>query len=225
MQWIIPAIFVLSMLIPLADANVVTQPDDHTIRPLADIDVWIDGLSWYSYYFSGCEEGGQLYGSFEVTSGSDIDFFICDRATYNSWTSGNTVTVYQRYQNVGSLSYSFNIPEDGTWHIVLRNDAWFTRKHIEGTVSYSAPVLGLSNAAVLGFVFLAGLLIFVGVCAKVCSDQGKKPPKQPQQIVKPYPPTSQISKFCPQCGNPRQSLNDRFCPQCGKSFLDAPGIE
>jgi hypothetical protein len=225
MQWIIPAIFILSAFIPLVDANPVNQPDDNTLRPLADIDVWIDGLSWYSYYFSGCDEGGLLYGSFEVTSGSDIDFFICDRATYNSFADGYSVTVYNLRENVGSLSYSFNIPEDGTWHVVYRNEAWFTRKHIEGTINYSSPASGSSGALVFGSLFLISIVIFIGIGAKICSDQGKMPQEQPKQEAKPYPDTAQVSKFCSQCGTPRQSLSVRFCPHCGKSFLDAPGIE
>lgn len=227
MTMIMIAVFCL----PAIGAAAAPEPFEG-FRPLSDIDVWIDALDWHTYYYSDCEKGGRIYGDFSVTSGSDIDFCICDRSTYNAWVSGDTVSVYNLNENVGSLDFSFNVPEDGIWHIVFRNDALLTRKHIVGEVFYSSPVTTSSYSAVVALIAVGGFLALIAVGFKACSDSGKKNAASAPHRLSTYPPPASYhpqpetaSRYCPRCGTPRQSPTAMFCAQCGMRFGDPPGLE
>ena len=86
-------------------------------------------ISWNLYEHAG------IYGSFEVTSpasGGDkiISFFICDQENYDIWDSGQTASVYELQENVGSYSFHFRTPHADTWYLVFVNHAVLTSKTI-----------------------------------------------------------------------------------------------
>lgn len=203
--------------------------------PLDSVDIWVDTLSWYSIYYTNCKEGGRIYGSFDVTSGSDVDFFICDLTNYDLWSSGSSSTGYEINHNVGSLSYSLNLPHDGTWYAVFSNDNWLYREHVEGTIYYAAPVTASDYSSLVGVLVILGIIgavvVCVGIGAHVYSNYVREQKAQLRQS--PQPQGSQVyvgpaqsyslPRFCPSCGTPLRSPNDRFCSMCGRQL--GPGSE
>lgn len=170
-----------------------------------------------------------IYVDFEVTSGSDIDFFICDGETYDLWNDGNTVTVSVLHENVGSYSTSFRVPSDGEWRVVFYNDNWFTRKHIEGTVEVRVPT-SPSNT-LLGIAGL-GLIVLVIVGIAVVFHYVKKHTKTRKQLPEyGQPPSRRLhtsgrvrTNYCPHCGQRLRLPSAQFCSSCGASLGLPPSI-
>ncbi len=79
------------------------------------------------------QQNDGIYGDFQVTSGNDIDFFICDQTNYDLWTGGSNAQVYNLQQKVGSYSFTFIIPATGTWYFVYSNTySIITAKDVTG---------------------------------------------------------------------------------------------
>jgi hypothetical protein len=194
--------------------------------PAESMDFWVDVISWHAKYYSSCEEDATISGNFEVTSGSDIDFFICDSENYDKWCNLEDATAYNIKYNIGSLDFSFTVPADGRWYIVFVNDAWLTRKHIEGNIYYHAPQSAEYNP-IVGLAILGGVggfaLVFVILYKLFHTEQ--KP--QPQVPIRRYVETSQPPQtqfmYCPHCGKPVHSTM-KFCPNCGGSTGPPPEI-
>ena len=74
-------LLVIVMAPALVQAAAPAQEND--IRPLADIDVWIERGGSYAFFWTQLDEDDVIYVDFEVTYGSDIDFFICDGENYD----------------------------------------------------------------------------------------------------------------------------------------------
>lgn len=111
----VPLVIVMAPV--LVQAAAPSQETD--IRPLAD--VWIDQRPSYSYQ-AQLDANYVIYVSFEITSGLDIDFFICDEENYDLWSDGQGAIAYRIHENVGSYSTSFSVPSDGEWRVVFSND-------------------------------------------------------------------------------------------------------
>jgi hypothetical protein len=211
----------------LVQAAAPAQEND--MRPLVDVDVWIDQLSWHSYYWTQLDEDDVIYVDFEVTSGSDIDFFICDGDTYDLWSDGNSVTVSVLHENVGSYSTSFRVPSDGEWRVVFVNDNWLIRKHVEGTVQVQSPtspsntLLGMAGLGIL-------ILVIVGI-AVVFHHMGKHT-KTRKHVPEYVQPPSQLihtsgrvrTGYCPHCGQRLRLPSAQFCPSCGASLGPPPDL-
>ena len=195
------------------------------LTPELDVDVWVDGLIYY-VVSTDLDAGDTIYVDVEVTSGSGIDFFICDQENYELWTSLQSAYVYGQKHSVGSVSTSFSAPTSGRWYCVFWNDALLTSKHLEGYVGTSPiPLIGDFLLVVVGLVFavVIGGVIWFGFK----KTQGPKavhypqpmPPQQPYTV--PSQPTS--SNYCLYCGTPKQSSSAIFCSTCGRAF-DGPGL-
>ena len=122
------------------DGNVYCiASDTHT----SDIDTWVAANDHLNIYAS--RDGGTgYYGSFEVTSGNDIDFFICDEENYNLWVNGQSASVYLLQQRIGSYSWSFRIPHTDTWHFIYSNEySIVTSKHVVGDqyIDHTPPTI------------------------------------------------------------------------------------
>jgi hypothetical protein len=234
-RWLFGALLLALTFCPVSVACASSRNETPTLRPLTDIDVWVDTLSSYSFYTEDCKKDGRIYGSFEVTSGSDIDFFICDQTNYDLWKTGSSSVAYEINDNVGSLSYSLNLPHDDTWYVVFYNDNWFYRKHIEGTVYYAVPYTA-PNSSSMGGLIVLGIIGVIVVCGGIgvhaYSNSTKK--QEPQRGIPPqsqgtlvYAGPSQPSsapRFCPSCGSPLRFPNDRFCSTCGRQLGPGPEL-
>jgi hypothetical protein len=103
--------------------------------PAADIvfniDVYINGLSWQSYYADRNEDEGS-YGEFDVLTSSGIDFFIMDDFNYNQWSSGYSSVGFEIKNNVGSGTWYMIYPHTDTWYWVYDNTDSWTQAHITG---------------------------------------------------------------------------------------------
>lgn len=161
---IICVLLVIVMAPALVQAAAPAQEND--IRPLDDLDIWVDQLSWYNYYWTYLYEDDEIHVSFEVTFGMDIDFFICDGENYDLWIDGQSSIAYRIADNVGSYSTIFTVPSDGEWHIVFSNDDRLFRKHIEGTIKIqypappSDPALGILVSGILICLILGIAAVF-----------------------------------------------------------------
>ena len=220
-------LLVIAMTPVLVQAAAPSQESD--IQPLADIDVWVEMGGSYAFYWTQLDEDDVIYVDFEVTYGSDIDFFICDGETYDLWSGGNSVTVPVLRENVGSYSTSFRVPSDGEWNVVFDNDNWLVRKHIEGTIEIQYPTSPTNTASVmLGL----GILIFaiIGIAA-VFHHMGKRPKmgKDMPEYVQPPSQRTHTSgwvgtNYCPHCGQRLRLPSAQFCPSCGASLGPPPSI-
>ena len=230
---ILVSVLLALALCPGLVASIASNTQNRTLQPLTNIDIWIDPLSWHTYYVTDCKEDGRIYGSFEVTYGGDIYFFICDRSNYDLWSTGRSSVGYDNNPDVGSLSYSLTLPHDGIWHIVFWNEDLFFSRHIEGTVYYSAPLAGPASSLIV-FLGLLGIIgISLAVVGYAYSHRSKA--QMPQQgIPSPQSQGTQVyagpaqsyaaPRYCPSCGTPLRSPNDRFCSICGRQLGPGPEL-
>ncbi len=88
------------------------------------------------------EQGLGVYGVFNVTSPTSppdnvVNFFICDKESYNAWVNGSSVTRYL-FRTASDSSFKFRIPHHSTWYFVFDNNATDVTKVVQVTVSQDA---------------------------------------------------------------------------------------
>jgi len=211
-------LLIIVMAHALVQAAASAQEND--IRHLADLDIWVDHLSVYCYNWTQLDEGDVIYVDFEVTSGSDIAFFICDAENYDLWIEEQNATAYRIQNSVGSYSTSFSVPSDGEWRIVFINYSSLVRKHIEGTVeirdptSPSSMALGAQLLGILSILVIGISVVFrqIGKRAKMRMHvpEYAQPPSQGTDISEPM-----RTSYCSTCGQREHLPNIRFCSNCG----------
>ncbi len=80
-------------------------------------------------------QGDGVYGDFDVTSGNDVDFFICDEEEYEKWTNGESASVYHLQEKTGGYSFEFRIPYSDKWYFVFSNTySLITAKIVQGSL-------------------------------------------------------------------------------------------
>jgi hypothetical protein len=205
----------MGLLLPIA-ANAST-PRIHGVHHLASVDFWVDTLNSYNYYWTSIGKDYVISIDVEVTSGSDIDFYILDEDNYDLWSDGSSSYAEVIRQNVGSISLSFKVPVSGEWHLLFINDNWLFRKHIEGTITAVAPVAA-NDVSDLGTAVAAIIVVVVIIVCTI--SYLSKYEKRRQQAQHGYQPAYQQVQtgFCPYCGAPRQLYDAQFCSRCGRPF-------
>ena len=199
------------LIVPVIASTQITSP----IEPKYEIDIWIDALSTHAIY-ANYEEDGIIYVDFEVTYGTDVDFFICDSSEYAKLVDGQSYYVYDIHENVGSLSTAFTIPYDDTWYIVFENEDVLFRRHIEGTLSYSAPLDTNTNGVAVGAVI--GILVsmaVIGICTLVYVTGYIKTQSNIGQPTSNNRTIEKWGTYCPHCGYRGITPADQFCRKCG----------
>lgn len=215
-------IVLFACILPIIGDAATPQPK--VLHPHANVDVWISPLSYHAVYMTGLDSGDIISISIEETSGNGgIDVYILDHENYLDFANLNSFYYQRRYLDRGSLSTTFSVPTSGTWYVVFWNDAWFSSRHIEGSVGATTPqdISALATGAIL-------LIALVAICcgAKKQDDEKKKKMQgtyhHPQQSQPPsYQPSSNqqpLVRFCSYCGAQRQSYDAMFCSHCGRSF-------
>jgi len=129
----------LGLVLPLL-VTAATPRNQTGHHPELDVDQWIGGYEWY-YVQMNLDDGDTIYVDIEVTSGAEIDFFICDQENYDIWASYGSATGFESRVNVGSISTSYAVSSSGTWYAVFINSDLLTSKHIEGYVGTANPWL------------------------------------------------------------------------------------
>ncbi|MFW9789459.1 MAG: hypothetical protein ACFFE1_17465 [Candidatus Thorarchaeota archaeon] len=222
-------LLVIAMLLPYTVDAGTTKPRE--IHMNATIDVWVDVLGSYNYYWNNLGKDYTINIDIEVTSGNDIDFYIVDEENYDLWQDNQDAYAEVIKENIGSVSQSFTVPSSGEWHLLFINDNWLFRKHIEGTVTVTSPPM--SNDLSLDAVIGTGLiLILVFVVIGCISNENKK--KQSRDISQqpiyhqskdygsPRAPQN-VAGYCPYCGTPKPVIDAVFCVSCGRHF-DGPDL-
>ena len=218
---------------------VVTLAQMSTPVSAIDIDVWINAGTHYTVYITDAETGGTIDGDFTVTSGNDVEFFICDSDNYDRFLNSLSTSVYLHRSRTTTYSFDFTIPSDDTWYVVFSNEySFITSKHLEGYVDYSPPSPVIPTVgtdirvlALVGVVAIFSFIILLGI-VKVWRDRTLSPtthqdtyyevvvPSAPQEPSEPYsPPQKPVAghPFCSHCGTSRPPTA-RFCANCGATF-------
>lgn len=202
----------LSILLLPLNAAALTQIDYNFST--SDHDIWVEPLGSYAIYLD-CEEGDYVSGEFEVVSGSDIDFFLFDEENYNKFIAREDSEAIRISHNVGSLTWSVYIVEDGRYYATYRNDNLFTRKHIEGSIEInSQSIPSLSLIAFLLALCIGGVVLCI-ICQR--ANQSQKQIQHDAQQGYQVRPTTQFI-FCPYCGKGGLASGMRYCPSCGNQI-------
>ena len=199
-------------IVPVIASTQVTS----SIEPKSKIDIWIDALSFYVFY-GNYEEDGVFYVDFEVTFGTDVDFYICDSSEYTKMVDGQSYYAYDIHENVGSLSTSFTVPYDDTWYIIFSNDDLLFRRHVEGSLSYSAP-RDTSSIADTAIISIFVIMATVGICLLAYVTGYIKTQNNTGQATSNNRTTKTTEKwgtYCPNCGYRGITPADQFCRKCG----------
>ena len=219
---IITGVLLIIVMAPaLVQAAAPAQEND--ILPLADLDIWIDQLSVYCYNWTQLDEGDVIYVDFEVTSGAEITFFICDAENYDLWINEQNATAYVVQNGVGSYSTRFSVPSDGEWRLVFINYNSLVRKHIEGTVEIQYP--DPSSSMVFAMV-MSGILLFAIAGCTIVFLEIRKRAKMRMHVPEYAQPPSQWTdtsgqmrtSYCSTCGQSHHPPNARVCSNCGASL-------
>ncbi len=222
---VIVGVLLIIVIVPaLVKAAAPAQEND--ILPLADLDIWVDQLSVYCYNWTQLDVGDVIYVDFEVTSGAEITFFICDAENYDLWINEQNATAYRIQNGVGIYSTSFSVPSDGEWRIVFVNYDSLVRKHIEGTVEiqYPDPLSSMVFAMVM-----SGILLFAIAGCAIVFHEIRKRAKMRKHVPEYAQPPSQwtdlservSTNYCSTCGHSHHLPNARVCSNCG-AFLGPP---
>ena len=114
----------------------------------------------YYYRYAYRSEGTGLIGSFRVTSGNDITFFIVDSDDFEKLENDKPFNCYLLHEKVGSLKWKFKVPYSDTWYIVFDNTySIITSKHVVGWdgIDRTPPEISINlndGEAVEGYVHI-----------------------------------------------------------------------
>lgn len=119
------------------------------------LDLQIEPLSWEILVLD-CIEGGNIEGSFQVTSGVNVTFFIVDRTEFELWRQGQTADIILFRENVTRLSWQHGVTSADQYYLVFQNPHTVGWAHVEGMVYVVGPPLsvGQSIGLTLGVVIL-----------------------------------------------------------------------
>jgi len=197
----------------------------------------------YYYYFydsvdiSGKDSGTvRITGSFTVSGGYGIDFYLFDSTNYNNWKQSYSTTWLNKGAWVSSHTFNVPISQSGTYYFVFDNTAGSYSK----TFTVTATLVWKETQTVTKYRTeydytrgQVGVVIAVSglVCAIVgAALKGKKapppptappappapavPPVQPPPVYQPPPPPPGF-KRCPYCGT-QMPAQATFCGVCGR---------
>ena len=117
-----------------------------------------------------CLAGDTLSGKLTITN--DGDLFPGDQTKYDNWLLGgidllifnadnyelwiNDISAYPLYErrSVVDLSWSVEIPNEGTWYIVFVNDSIFI-KQIQSDIQHDSPASFMFTTSVITLLALA----------------------------------------------------------------------
>jgi len=214
---IVLCIVLFACILPTIGDAATPQPRE--FHPHANVDIWISPLSYYAVYMTDLDSGDIISISIEETSGNGgIDIYILDRENYIDFTDLNSFYYQRRYLDRGSLSTTFSVPTSGTWYVVFWNDAFFSSRHIEGSVNATTPQdIG---ALVTGVILLIALVCICCAAKKQDDEKKKKMQGTYQQPQTAQPPMAQQTpvRYCSYCGAQRQTYDAMFCSHCGRPF-------
>ena len=219
---VILLLFIGLVLPVLVTAAVPRNQTGH--HPELDVDEWIDGYDWY-YVYMNLDDGDTIYVEIEVTSGTEIDFFICDQENYDIWASYRSATGYRSREDVGSISTSYTVSSSGTWYAVFINSDSVTSKRIEGYVGTTNPLLA-DFGYLLPFIGIAVVIVIGGATWSGLKKIQQPKTVQYQSTMSPertyetYDPQN-AAGHCPFCGTPKRAYNARYCTTCGRNFEDS----
>jgi hypothetical protein len=194
-----------------------------------NLDLWIDAGNYYTIS-SAAGEGWTIEGDFEVTSGNDIAFFICDADNLDRWSNGQSSVGYEVRDRTTFYEFEFEVPYEDTWYVVLSNHySFFTSKHVEGTVNFIGPAAALSsNPFVVTGLIIAGLgfvaLILIGLSRAMKMGDAKPSADYPTGVQAAPRSGQALPGTCRFCGKTGISPNAHFCPNCGEPRGEPPSI-
>ncbi|MFW9964721.1 MAG: hypothetical protein ACFFCX_14230 [Candidatus Sifarchaeia archaeon] len=193
-------------------------------KPKTDYDFTIPASDHYNITFDDLDTSDTIYVDVEVIEGGAINFFICDQANYELYTSSLSITDYSRRWFTEDIFVIFDVPRSGTWHVVFENYDFTTSKRVQGWVG-TTPSESLNlTYTFIGFIVIAGVIGIV--CTRYRSYRKKKQGRPPYYVQQPQyaPPIStQTDVFCTFCGTRKPTASTQFCPSCGRSY-EGPGL-
>ncbi|MFQ5834038.1 MAG: hypothetical protein ACE5H4_15145 [Candidatus Thorarchaeota archaeon] len=179
------------VVIPFSFVSAAEPPEPSQLQPLDNIDIWVSPSGWHHFWWTDLDRDDTIYFDFKVTEGGSIDFFFCDQATWNTWSSGGSGQGNMGATNVGSASGAFAVPYSGTWHLVFSNTNLLLSTRVEGYVGLIPQWLSLGMVAV---VLLVVILVFGGTAA--CAYKHKPSLGSPVR----HHPDEPSDRFCSECG-------------------------
>jgi hypothetical protein len=142
-------------------------------HPLSSHDIILEGLSWIAYDIE-CQKGDEISGSFDVTcdgslyigdeqkyddwSLEGIQFLILDESNYSLFIESEAFETAFITNDVVSLSWTFEVPRDGTWFIIYDNNTIYLM-NIVG----SFGLVGESSILMIIVLFVLGGLGSLGI--------------------------------------------------------------
>jgi hypothetical protein len=168
----LPLVLVFILITNVAAGNNIETSGE---QPLATHDFLLEAVSWESIPIN-CLTADSLSGEFSLTSNGDlfmgdqtkydnwlldgIDFLILDAPNYELWMDDISATSIYERKGVVELSWSIEIPSEGTWYIIYYNDSIFM-KRVEGNIqhiSQSGITYTFVIASLLGVAALLTLI-------------------------------------------------------------------
>ncbi|MFW9907183.1 MAG: PCI domain-containing protein [Candidatus Thorarchaeota archaeon] len=149
----------------------------------------------YYYVYGTYGAGAEFSGHFSTFFPSDgVDYFICDQANFNIWTTGGTADVFDLKEDYHQANIGpFTVPTTGTWYLV------FSAIGQADTVTLSLGVIiDTSGAATTGGTDFQTIIIGLGavsfvalifICVMVNRSKRRGPSgPTPTYVTRPTPP-------------------------------------
>lgn len=144
-------LFIMSVMVVAGQAPLINECLPSTGMIVADDThthyEWNIGPLSYHYVYGYHSQYRGRYGSFEVTAGSDITFFIVDQDNFEDYEAGLAYSRYCSLEDVLDGSFEFRIPTAGTWYFVFCNkDALITTQTVSFDLygDYTPPTINMN---------------------------------------------------------------------------------
>ncbi|TFH10705.1 MAG: hypothetical protein E4H14_02050 [Candidatus Thorarchaeota archaeon] len=181
--YLLTLILVFLLVTSVAAGNYDETTDKQS---LATHDFLLGAVSWKSIPIS-CLAGDTLSGDFSLTSNGNlfigdqtkydnwlldgIDFLIIDATSYELWMDNQSAPSLYERNGVVELSWSIEIPSDGTWYIIYYNDSIFM-KQVEGNIQHVSPYEFTYTFVIATLLSLTFLLALLFIFKKKMSGRG-----------------------------------------------------
>jgi len=200
---------------------------------------------WYlSVDLSGKDSGTtRIKGSYAVSGGYGVNFYILNSANFNLWKGGSSSTALVRTTNLQSYTFDSSVSSSDTYYFVFDNTySTLASKTFTVTANLvweeTKPVTKYETVYDRSRNEFGGVLAVIGLVITIAgaAAKGKKAPPPPAVMPAPPPPVAppvQPSppppvyqppppppgfKRCPHCGT-QMPVQATFCGVCGRRIL------
>ncbi|MBA7530305.1 hypothetical protein ES705_22508 [subsurface metagenome] len=165
----------------------------------------------YAYYSFNLNTNDKI--DISISSSGVVNIYIMDSLHFQHLiaSGGLSWTYFHRWKDVTHLEYTYTIPYDAEYYVVIYNKNVLFGRTVEVDIEVIPYVnIGLISLIAIGVVISSVLVI---VLVKRKNKKKREAGIQHQEVIKPK------SFYCSNCGAENIDITSDYCSKCGSKII------